>query len=643
MFKYVKSLIVLVFVLIGFSVWGINLDKREIFSIASARISKIRVDRDKDIIAVILMAGKDVYYSCSEDAGREWLRFSKINEYNSIAADVVFDNNGDAYFFWAEVNERGNNLKVAKFMNGCKDKIYKKVIAEDLADNSDVLAKYKLGKLAVAFSRKRGKERNFILKISYDGGKKWTSERIIHRLYSEDWKAVKLDGLIDYEISNEGYIYIVGIRGREHKNGIFFSYSNDDAVSFSKPVVIRKKTIALNCHECSLRSPENNIKMFLEGNKIYIIYRVNKGKKLDLYGIYSNDMGKSWNKPVLLTNKFSFIIDYSVLIKGNYIDLLAFRKDDEVSGLYYSKIKKSSFGEALYSFLFDYDGAFQMIKDERKGVFFLLSKWDEINNQSVIYSVELKADLLINGDADRDGIPDEFEDKLLEKFRPHWHINGDDSAGVPVRLKENEYEPLIADKNGTIYGQVFRLGKCMKKISQDNKYGCTTYYFLEMHYISIWEGDRLVWPFSQHIWDKEHISARAVHIGLENPTCEPDYIPPNLVNVLWDVEKWRVDLWEFYAHQGTPCEKVRQVRGSFEKGIDVWVSYKHGVFPSLNSCNKFLRFWCPDACFGDKDLGSPNPINVGEPFYPLNKAYWISFNGFILSKMDPDLPPLQCK
>lgn len=640
---YIKVFIVFFLISIDFSVWGINYDKREIFRIPSAWVSKIRVDRYKDMIAAILVAGNDVYYSCSEDAGKEWLRFSKINEFNSIAADVIFDNRGNVYFFWSEVNKERNNLSVAKYINGCRDNVYKRVIAEGLADNGDVIAKYKVGKLAVAFSQKRGKARNFILQISYDGGKKWTSERIINRLYSENWKVVKLDGLIDYEISDDGYIYIAGIRGREQKNGIFFSYSTDDAVYLSKPVVIRKKTIALNCHECILRSPENNINLLVEGNKIYIIYRVNKGKKFNLYGIYSNDRGKSWKKPVLLNKDLPFIIDYSVLIKENYIDLLAFRKDNEVNGLYYFKIKKSSFGEGIYSFLFDNNGAFQLIKDNKEGVFFLFSKWDGINNSSIIYSVELKTDLLIDNDTDRDGLPDEFEDKLLKKFKPHWHINGDDPAGVPVRLKENEYEPSIADKDGTIYGQVFRLDRCMEKICQNNECSCRTYYFLEMHYISIWEDDKLVWPFSQHMWDKEHISARAVHTGLENPNCELDYMPSDSLDILWDMEKWKVDLWEFYAHQGTPCEKVRQVKGSFEKGIDVWVSYKHGIFPSLNGCNKFLRFWCPDACFGDKNLGSPDPINIGEPFYPINKAYWIAFNAFLLGKMDPDLPLLKCR
>ena len=210
-------------------------------------------------------------------------------------------------------------------------------------------------------------------------------------------------------------------------------------------------------------------------------------------------------------------------------------------------------------------------------------------------------------------------------------------------MEQNKCIPQLEATDGTIYGEVFRHDSCMEKICECGECKCTTYHFLEIHYFDLWAKDTLVWPFRRHNWDQEHVSARVISIGHENPSCDPNWHPAEEATTLWNPDNWQADLWKFIAHQDTLCEKVKYRNGKHSEGVDVWISYRHGTFPGNLSCNKPFRFWCTDGCYGNEDLGKPVPINIGQVGYPLNGACWATWDGFLTDKMDPDLPSLTCQ
>jgi predicted HNH restriction endonuclease len=636
----VFKIIAILFIFFNFIPAEASVKKQELFTFPGW-VSKIKVSNSRNVAAMIIHVNEDVYYSCSSDKGNTWSNYKRLNKNDSTAADVVIDEEDNIYLFWIEHINNGAILILRVLANNCKDVIWEQLITNNLTNQSDIIARIKNNKLAIAYSRLEGDKHSFILKISENRGRKWHQEKVIHQIYSKNWTKIILSGWIDFDIGDDGNIYLAGIKRNKWSNGVFFTILQNDGNALLKPIMIRRKTLAKNCQDCILHSPERNIKIFLENKSIYIFYIITKGDKNNLYGTYSEDGGLTWSKPILLTNKFSFVSNYSIFINKTHIDGLIYREDKKIKGLYYAKLGKNSIGDALYSFLFDNIGVAVLTSNEEK-LNIISSVWENENKISKVYKINLDDGVDSKNDKDKDNIPDEFEDKLLKKFKPHWHINADDPAGIPVRLKENSCSPEIEDKDSTIYGQVFRLNKCTEKICEADKCECIDYYSLEVHYYNIWEDDKLVWPFSLHEWDTEHISARAIHNGIANPDCKEDYVPTDLSELLWQVDAWHVDRWEFYAHEGTPCEKEKKMTGFYTSGIEVWVSYKHGIFPNKLSCNKFLRFWCPDACFGDKDLGSPDPINIGEVFYPLNGALWASCSGFLINIMDPDLPTFQC-
>ena len=91
-----------------------------------------------------------------------------------------------------------------------------------------------------------------------------------------------------------------------------------------------------------------------------------------------------------------------------------------------------------------------------------------------------------DADQDHDGLSDEFEQSLLAKFVPVFHVSADDCAGLPAEFTPDSVRPVTAAVNGTIYGQVFRSGP-----------------YIEIHYYNLWARDC---GSLGHALDAEHVS-----------------------------------------------------------------------------------------------------------------------------------------
>ena len=58
-------------------------------------------------------------------------------------------------------------------------------------------------------------------------------------------------------------------------------------------------------------------------------------------------------------------------------------------------------------------------------------------------------------DTDRDGLSDKFEETLLRRFVPRFHISGADCDVAPAEFIADSTDPRVKFRNGTVYGQVF--------------------------------------------------------------------------------------------------------------------------------------------------------------------------------------------
>src|SRR5690242_2963344 len=78
----------------------------------------------------------------------------------------------------------------------------------------------------------------------------------------------------------------------------------------------------------------------------------------------------------------------------------------------------------------------------------------------ILSAVPLSAQIagFTGADQDGDGLPDNFEQAILEKFRPTWMIGASDCNGLPAEFLPNIVAPTVKQQNGTIYGQVFVRG-----------------------------------------------------------------------------------------------------------------------------------------------------------------------------------------
>jgi hypothetical protein len=198
-------------------------------------------------------------------------------------------------------------------------------------------------------------------------------------------------------------------------------------------------------------------------------------------------------------------------------------------------------------------------------------------------------------DRDHDGLADAFEQTLLQKFAPVFHVSANDCAGLPAEFTPGSAQPVPVAANGTIYGQVFRNGAG-----------------IEIHYYHLWAKDC---GSLGHALDAEHVST---------------LLAAGASKALY---------WFAAAHQATLCElnsaSSAAVLHAEEHGPDVWVSEgKHASFLTSNLCGQGCG---ADSCKLTKRMEPSGIVNIGEPGAPMNDAIWVNSADWpMASKMTTD-------
>ena len=203
-------------------------------------------------------------------------------------------------------------------------------------------------------------------------------------------------------------------------------------------------------------------------------------------------------------------------------------------------------------------------------------------------------------DRDEDGLSDDKEQILLEKFRPTFMISGADCSIRPARFEVDQAVPRPVAADGTIYGQVF-------PTKPDT---------IEIHYYTLWDSDcRRI----KHPLDVEHVSVLVV----DREGAEP-----------------RALYWYAGAHEKTACDISSGARagaiGAEDHGPRVWSSFgKHALYLRENMCNRGCG---ADSCADDIELAQNGPVvNLGELNAPANGSLWITSPAWALSaKMQSD-------
>lgn len=203
-------------------------------------------------------------------------------------------------------------------------------------------------------------------------------------------------------------------------------------------------------------------------------------------------------------------------------------------------------------------------------------------------------------DSDRDGISDQQEQILLERFRPSFMIGRADCAIRPSMFKPHDKVPTPLAADGTIYGQVFPVS--------GNR--------IEVHYYTLWNRDcgRM-----EHPLDAEHV---AVLISMDSQG-EPTAL-----------------YWYAGAHEKTACDISSGRRAEALTKNDnhptIWSSSgKHALFLRKDMCGGGCG---ADSCKDNVELLEIGPVvNIGELDQPMNGAAWVKSTSWPLAdKMDSD-------
>lgn len=204
-------------------------------------------------------------------------------------------------------------------------------------------------------------------------------------------------------------------------------------------------------------------------------------------------------------------------------------------------------------------------------------------------------------DSDRDGLEDEFEQTVLERFRPTIMVSAMDCAVRPSRFKAGQTEPEAISADGTIYGQVFPVAGGR----------------IEVHYYALWDRDC---GRNSHQLDAEHVAVLLSNEGQSSG--------------------WNALYWYAGAHEKTICDISSAARAetlaSKQHGPVVWVSSgKHAFYLRESMCKGGCG---ADSCDGSVELAPKSGIvNLGEKNAPDNGSLWITSAKWPLAdKMDTD-------
>ena len=213
-------------------------------------------------------------------------------------------------------------------------------------------------------------------------------------------------------------------------------------------------------------------------------------------------------------------------------------------------------------------------------------------------------------DMDSDGIEDELEQTLLEKFSPEFMISAEECDTAPSEFRPGDIAPQLLEKNRTIYGQVF-------PIVIAGKPGL----FIEIHYYHLWNEDC---GRNGHPFDTEHVS---VLLSAETFSDSAD--------------DWKAEYWYAAAHEDTVCDASHGAGSSLihaeQQGPTVWISDgKHASYLDRELCHGGCG---SDDCSVMESMEISSLINLGEPGAPMNGAFWIEWQGWPLEdKMQTDFP-----
>ncbi len=219
----------------------------------------------------------------------------------------------------------------------------------------------------------------------------------------------------------------------------------------------------------------------------------------------------------------------------------------------------------------------------------------------LVTMVDLSAQTSNHIDTDRDGLSDETEQALAERFRPTFMISPSDCASRPARFNTGTVVPQIEAVDGTVYGQVF------PSPTRPNA--------VEIHYYTLWARDcgRM-----DHPLDVEHVAAL---ISTEGPEPHALY-------------------WYAGAHEKTVCDISSGARSqsvdAYDSGPIVWVSSgKHAMYLRKNMCHTGCG---SDQCDSNVPLENRNAVvNIGELNAPANGSLWVTSPDWPLAdKMDSD-------
>lgn len=215
-------------------------------------------------------------------------------------------------------------------------------------------------------------------------------------------------------------------------------------------------------------------------------------------------------------------------------------------------------------------------------------------------------------DLDRDGIPDDFEQHLLEKFAPTLLLAAGECDGLPASFVPWSPTPRVQARDATLYGRAFRAP------ARDGRDA------IELHFFHLWANDcgRI-----GHDLDAEHVSAIV-------SASRPDAPAP----------AWIAEAWYAAAHEDSVCDASSganaRVIGAEAVGPRVFVSRgKHASYFDRGQC----KWGCGgDECGADRAVVAERIINIGEIDAPLNGAIWTRSGGWPMhekfrSDFDPEL------
>jgi hypothetical protein len=210
-------------------------------------------------------------------------------------------------------------------------------------------------------------------------------------------------------------------------------------------------------------------------------------------------------------------------------------------------------------------------------------------------------------DTDGDGLPDQLEQALLERFALRLRISAKDCDVAPAEFLPAAPYPQAIARNGTVYGQVF-------PVHREGAAGS----FVEIHFYHLWARDC---GLTAHPLDAEAVYGLLRANGDERSP-----------------EAWKAEYWVAAAHEGTLCDMSNGANAAAlaaaDRGPDVWASRgKHASYLSLEVCSRGCgNEQCDDA----QPMRIAKLVNLGEPGLPMNGAVWSQSASWPLaSKMKP--------